>query len=490
MTYGERNANINRTILLLGETGSGKSTLINALFNYTLKVTWDDEIWFHVVEETMTSKTETQTSDVIVYEFFGFESRPMPYSLTIIDTPGFGDIKGVEHDALITKRLFDLFRSEDGVKELNAVGLVLKSSVNRICDRLMYVLDSVMSLLGKDMVENIAVLFTFSDGMPPNLALKALGTANIQCAKNARNLPLHFLFNNRQHEIRTEEVGFLLQHAHTLSQKGMSEFAAFLEKNKPQKLDKTVNVLMERVRLPACIQNLQQRIIFIEEKQRALNREKDVLKKYEQESITENVTIEIEESYKDLEKIKNAGKWLFGFFFNGATRCTACEENCHYPGCKHVLMPNYCEVMKSGKCTSCRNHCEASVHVKDDKIYVTKTRMVKKTLRQIKEERTNNSSSREESHSENLEKELKDMETKRSQLLEEAYDLITKLDNIALNVDSSFTHIHLDFLIEKMAEENKGEKVQKLREMRDRNKSNKGMLDAQRYMGKTASQTQ
>ncbi|XP_045923546.1 septin-5-like [Micropterus dolomieu] len=138
MTFGERNVNkINKTILLVGETGTGKSTLVNALVNYAMGVKWKEDVWFHIVEDEKDrerNQTESQTSDVMVYQVFGFEGETLSYSLTIIDTPGYGDTRGIQHDDIISQRLLDWFRSEDGVHEVNAVGLVLKATENRLGD--------------------------------------------------------------------------------------------------------------------------------------------------------------------------------------------------------------------------------------------------------------------------------------------------------------------------------------------------------------------
>ncbi|XP_026153643.1 NACHT, LRR and PYD domains-containing protein 3-like [Mastacembelus armatus] len=80
-TVGEKNQKkTNKTILLVGESGAGKSALINSLFNYTIGVKFEDNIWFEIVERENRRQSESQTSDVIVYEIFGFEGETLPYS--------------------------------------------------------------------------------------------------------------------------------------------------------------------------------------------------------------------------------------------------------------------------------------------------------------------------------------------------------------------------------------------------------------------------
>ncbi|KAK2818508.1 hypothetical protein Q5P01_024069 [Channa striata] len=469
MTVGERSASKkNKTILLVGETGAGKSTLVNTLFNFTMGVTWKDKIWFEIVEEEEKQQRESRTSDVIMYEIFEFKENSLPFSLTIVDTPGYGDTRGIEYDNRVSQRLLDLFRPEEGVHEINAVCLVMKASENRLSDRLKYIFDSVVSLFGKDLEENIVALITHSDGTTPINVLKALDASKIKCPKNEKNQPIHFLFNNCQNSERTEETKVGLKNAWIVTARGVAEFTEYLETSTPQKLMTTVEVLKTRVGLTACIQNLQDRIELIDGKQNEIQQIQGVLRNQEQEmKKNEKFTVEVDEVYKVKEDIKG-GMWLV--FYEGALCCNVCEENCHYPGCTKAWYPEHCEVISNGHCTVCTGKCPASDHVKEQKRFVTKTRKVQKTEDEMKEKYEKNKSKTEKTGNllENLEKEMKDLTAEKNQLLEEAYQHVVKLEQITLNVESLSTYVNLDFLTEKMKEKGDTGKVQKLEEVKSR----------------------
>ncbi|XP_067431072.1 uncharacterized protein [Thunnus thynnus] len=465
-TVGEKNPNkTNKTVLLVGETGAGKSTLINALLNYAMGVKFDDNIWFKIVEDEKRSHSESQTSDVIVYEIFGFEDKTLPFSLTIIDTPGYGDTRGIEHDVVVSQRLFELFRLKDLVHEINVVGLVLKSTENRVSDRLRYVFDSVTSLFGKDIEKNIVALITHSDGLTPDGALKALQAADIKCAKNEKNQPVHFLFNNHQTTQRTEETEFALENAWRVTERGMKRFTDFLDKSTPQMLITTLEVMKARIRLTACIQNLQERIQLIELKQNEIKQTQETLKKHEQEMKgNKDFTVEVYEVKKVKEKIK-------AWWDTKAVTCNKCEENCHHPGCTWAWSPFKCEVMdKEYKCTSCTGKCPASDHVKENWKYVSNKEKVQKTLQDVKQKYEENKSESEKKKSllEDLQTEMDALESEKTKWLEEICRHVDHLERIALNVNSLSTYVHLDFVIEKMEEKKDRGMVQKLKQMADR----------------------
>ncbi|KAM8743514.1 uncharacterized protein AB9X84_017852 [Acanthopagrus schlegelii] len=390
MTLGEKDLNqSNRTILLVGETGTGKSALINSLVNYTMGVKWEDDVWFQIVEDEKRNQSESQTSDVFVYQIFGCEGKTLPYSLTIID--------------------------------------------------------SVVSLFGKNMEQNIVALITHSDGLMPENSLKALKAANIKCAKDENNQLVHFLFDNCQSEQKTQRNQDRLKSSWDLTSDEMGQFTDFLDEAAPQKLMTTVEVLNTRIRLTACIQNLQERIELTELKQREIQQTHDGLKKHEEEmKNNENFTLEIDVVYKVQEDISERRWWALGFNYGGAVCCTVCEENCHHPGCTVAWSPNSFEVMKDGRCTSCTRKCPVSDHVKEDWIYVTKTRRVKKTLQDVKKKYEENKTELESKLSllENLEKKMKEREKEKYQMLDESFQQVVKLEQITLTVDSLSTLVH------------------------------------------------
>ena len=499
MTFGKKDpGKENKTILLVGETGTGKSTLINALINYAMGVEWEDNVWFKFVEDLEgeedkeRNQSESQTSDVIVYQIFGFEGKTLPYSLTIIDTPGYGDTRGTEKDDIVKLRLLDLFRSEDGVHEISAVALVLKASENRVSDRLRYIFDSVVSLFGKDMEKNFVAFITHSDGLPPDNVLQALEDANIRFAKDEDNDPVYFMFNNRQATQKTKKTMFALKSAWDLTKDQIKQLADFMEKESPQNLNKTVEVLKSRTRLTACIQSLQERIGLTEMKQKEIQQTQEALKKYEEEmKNNENFTIEVDEPYKDKEEIKG-GWWFWGWsnwqftklFYEGAVCCTVCEENCHYPGCTVAAVPSRCELMKDGKCTSCTGKCPVSAHVKEEWIYVNKTRKVHKTQQEMKEKYEKNKAKNDTKQNllETLKKNNQELQNEKEQLLEESFLHVVRLEEIALSDNSLSTLVHLDFLIKKMKEKGDVEdKVKILEEIKGRMANDGKFMGALRY---------
>ncbi|XP_034079542.1 uncharacterized protein LOC117550999 [Gymnodraco acuticeps] len=520
LTLGEKDpTRRNKTILLVGETGSGKSTLINFLINYAMGVEFEQDVWYQIVQDEKKSQSESQTSDVTVYEVFGLEDTSLPFSLTIIDTPGFGHTEGTEQDVRVSEKLLDLFRSRDGVHEIDAVCLVVKATDCRLSDHLKYVFDSVVSLFGKDIERNIVALITNSQFFNPDNVLDALKDAHIMCAKDKDNQPVHFLFNNAQKTEKNKKNEPALKYAWDSTKEQMSQFADFLESTKPQDLTTTVEVLNARIRLKACIHNLQERIEFIEKKQRVIQQTHEALKIQEQD-MTDNKDFEVEfdEVFKCKVAISEKRWWALGLNYGGAICCEVCKENCHHP-CTLAWYPKHCEVLqnkctecnikckvpghkKELYCTVCTGKCHVSKHVKEKQCteceaecsdpthqktpwkYVSKTRKVKTTIQEMKNmyEKGKKESEKKTSLLETLQENIEDLQEEKDQWLEESFGHVVKLDKTALQVHSMSTQVHLDFLIKKMNEKRDTEKVKKLEEMQSKMEKDKIVHHKRRYV--------
>lgn len=167
----------------MGATGCGKSTLINGMVNYILGVQWKDPFRFKCVrqdEPVARNQAHSQTSSVTAYTIHHHEGMAVPYSITIIDTPGYGDTRGIGRDKEITQMIHRfLTQKETLINEIHAVCFVAASSGNRLTQTQRYIIDSVLSIFGRDFKENIRLLATFADNADPPIGGNQLASPRI-----------------------------------------------------------------------------------------------------------------------------------------------------------------------------------------------------------------------------------------------------------------------------------------------------------------------
>ncbi|XP_051738003.1 uncharacterized protein LOC127505984 isoform X2 [Ctenopharyngodon idella] len=460
MTFGERDENKpHKTILIVGETGTGKTTLINVMINYMLGVQREDKVWFEITDDQSDrTSAHSQTSSITVYGFYPQES---PIHLTIIDTPGYGQTCDIQNDKEIAESLLSLSKSAEGIHEIDAVCLVIKATQNRLSDRQINIFNAVQSLFGKDFAENIVLLFTHSTGMPPKNVLTAVKEAEIKCAENDKKKPVFFLFDNCQSEDFEEEYEKMQEKSWDLSHSGMMGFFKFVDNIKPKTLKMTQDVLQKWKQLESNINNLQSRVQVMELKQKDLKQTQVALEKNKTYvKNNKNFEYEVEVTYKEKVDIDPSVAKM-------ATCCTVCEENCHYPGCWWARDLSWCSVMKDYNCTVCTNKCHYSKHVKEAKIYKTKTKKEKRTFEDLKNE-YDGKIGNDESLVKKLEEELQELEKEKIKLVNEAFHCVETLEMIALNTDSLITLLNIVFLIEKLKEINEPEKAKTLENIKKR----------------------
>uniref|UniRef100_A0A667ZC03 AIG1-type G domain-containing protein n=1 Tax=Myripristis murdjan TaxID=586833 RepID=A0A667ZC03_9TELE len=433
-SFGKESFSRNRTIMVLGAAGSGKSTLINGMINYIVGVEWKDSFRFKLIDEGgLRSQAESQTSEVTVYKINHQEGFKIPYSLTIVDTPGFRNTRGIERDRVITEQIRSLFSSAEGVSEIDAVCFVTQASLSRLTPTQKYVFDSVLSIFGKDVAEKIQMLVTFADGQRPPV-LKAVNVSGVPCPKTDAGLPVHFKFNNSA----------------LMGAKSMKNFFTALDQITTKSLQMTKEVLKERKQLETAVEGLQLQVKDGLAKLEEIKMTKQKLQKQEADiSTNENFEIEVEIIKPKQIQLTKKGEYI--------TNCQQCSMTCHYP-CTIAddQEKHRCPVMKDGRCTVCPGKCVWTVHFNQKYRWEYVKVKEKQTLKDMKEkyEQATQAKLTVQQIIKKQEKEIANLQDEIMSLIEESARSIARLKEIALRPNPLSTPEYIDLLIEGEKSEN------------------------------------
>ncbi|CAG0904338.1 unnamed protein product, partial [Darwinula stevensoni] len=165
-----------RVLILVGASGSGKSTMANGLVNFLMGVEWDHDRRYEIDMTSAVSGEESHASQTKWVTGYTIKS-PEYGIMTIVDTPGFADTGGMDTDAFIPKQIRAFFKV-NGMKELCGVGIVVPAAQSRLTPAEKYVYHSCLKMFGKDVTDNFYVIFTFADCSDPP-ALEAIKAENI-----------------------------------------------------------------------------------------------------------------------------------------------------------------------------------------------------------------------------------------------------------------------------------------------------------------------
>ncbi|XP_039905297.1 uncharacterized protein LOC120744796 [Simochromis diagramma] len=478
-SFGKESSKPNRTIMLMGATGAGKSTLINGMINYILGVKWEDPYRFNLVNETQsTSQAHSQTSEVAVYKINHQEGFQIPFSLTIVDTPGFGDTRGIERDREIVEQIRNLFTSSHGVSEIDAVCFVAQAALARLTATQKYVFDSVLSIFGKDVAENIRILVTFADGQRPPV-LEAIKAAGVPCPKTKEGLPVHFKFNNSalfannksaegDRMSDDDDEGDFDQMFWEMGTKSMKRFFAALNKIETKSLTLTKEVLRERKQLEISVENLQVQVKLGLAKLEEIKETREKLKEYEAEiSRNENFEFEVTVKKPVQEDISGSGNYI--------TNCQQCHVTCHYP-CAYAndADKRSCSAMGSnGYCNQCPGKCVWNVHFNQKYKWGYEDVKEKRTIKELEEKYREATGEKMTVQKviDKLNAEYKSLQADVVKLMGESSKCLNRLKEIALKANPLSTPEYIDMLIEGEKSEGKPgwkQRVQSLMSMKEK----------------------
>ena len=168
--------------LVLGQTGTGKSTWINSIANYLTyasmeealdakhpiclipsKFTLIDDNYRQIAvslgeadknEDAGAGKSCTKTPRV--YSFYRGGQK-----INFMDVPGIGDTEGIEKDKENTTLILDTVAL---FKELHGICIVLKATETRMTTEFKYCLSELLTHLHRNALENVIFVFTNTRG--------------------------------------------------------------------------------------------------------------------------------------------------------------------------------------------------------------------------------------------------------------------------------------------------------------------------------------
>ncbi|ETN97155.1 hypothetical protein RFI_40377 [Reticulomyxa filosa] len=320
----------NKTIMVIGETGTGKTTLLNSMMNYLWDVGFEEDVRYKlIIEDSEKAKCQfqSQTDNVTSYHL---APPVLPYTLTVVDTPGFGDTRGLDQDKKIVSQIKQSF--EEIIGTVDAVCFVVRSSQSRLTYTQKYIFDCVLSLFGKDIEENIVILLTFADGHQSQ-AVGALQAHRIPVKHCFQLNNSAFLVHQDPNKPNTTKMQQMFWDM------GMQAFGAFFEvlRNKirlaifffiiiilvlpPKSLSMTRQVLKQRETLQVQLQSLQPEV------KNSLS-VLEQLRNRIQELEANKATIEVSKNYQIRSTIyewERVSRNDSGY----TTICDTCSRTCH-----------------------------------------------------------------------------------------------------------------------------------------------------------------
>lgn len=394
----------NIVLLLLGETGVGKSTFINAFVNYVTHTTIDDALKSELISLIPSSFTITDAdyNETVVKigndtnEVFDIgksatqtcKTYIFPINdkkIVIIDTPGIGDTRGVEQDKKNFQHILQFVGNYD---KINGICILLKPNNARADVLSNYCIHGLLAQLHKSASKNIVFCYTNSRSTlyrPGDTHPKLRKSLEDLYAATNVNIPLNkdntFCFDS-------ESFRFLaaLKQGIKFSPEERSDFEKSWEKSMietyrllqfittrpPHLVSETISLNTARTLISQLSRPIAEITKSIQISNNRLNKQDEKIRK-SFESI-DKLQKELYIPYEDLELRKLShpstvctSKKCVKVLNGKVQYTTICHKNCSLKGVATDIINNaalsQCAAMDNGKCKICNCGWESHMHI-------------------------------------------------------------------------------------------------------------------------------
>eukprot|EP01083_Nonionella_stella_P008972 26001_1 len=428
-----------KVILVCGKTGAGKSTLINSMMNYIYGVQYDDKFRLKLIEDVIKrSDAESCTDHISSYYIRRPRDGNIDYDLTIIDTPGFGDCRGVTKDMQTLEEFKYVF--DKILTNINGICFVVKSADNRLDAAQTYVFNNILNLWAKDVADNIFILMTFADGSAPN-CIDALNKNEVlkQCKRRIKINNSAFTKNPLSDEFGLDPFDKLFW---DMGMKCFAEFFQSLEQVKPKPIEKSKDVLRKRDVIQTEIHHISMYLDSMLLKQQDIMQEKRFIQKHEAD-INADKEVFYAVTIHKWEKEPTASHLI--------TTCVRHQKSCH-PECSVPNKQDCCMMDEHGHCRICS--CPHTEHINADYLYVLRSKQVRKSNwdsnhgSKVKHEQAKAAKTKSEVYLKRLARDMIKVENDIEYTIACIQRLRNELEKIALRPHLSTVGDYIDQLIE------------------------------------------
>lgn len=367
-------------ILLFGETGSGKSTLINYLTNYfhdgslkNLKIAIPTKHHqategLKFSEKDLHDTTKSKTSECTEYSFTKDNAR-----YNFIDTPGLSDTEGTTKD---DEHIMMIMAAAEGRGTLSAIVIVINGTVARATSNLRNTLTLLKGSVPDVLLKNLLIILTNCSKGTANFDLKQFDSWNVP----GDNV---FYMNNSALSTpvqcwKDEEIMEDLKHYWKKSMKTIDKIVEKVEKLGNKVTSAFRDMRLKRNKIKSELHGILLEVKKLQKMQDELNCA---------QSAQQDVTSDIQK-YSNYKQTKQVDYVEMEETTYHSTICGKHTQICH-EGCGLTFTSAQgdeifkgCACMSGTHCRECE--CDHSTHYHDKKKPVKKTKTVEDILHDVK----------------------------------------------------------------------------------------------------------